>query len=133
MTEKKNPTPGKTAPTTTRKRTVAPPLDLSTLTVQPAEPPVRATGRNGNNPFVKVLQESWAARTQRGATEQGSGRKVVVPTANAQQVENLIRYAGNQLNLGTAIVSTPVAGGKQTEIVFCAKTRKQKKRTTESQ
>lgn len=126
--------------TATRKRTPAPALDMSALTVEAAEAPTRTVKSTQNNLHVmKWMQESWAERKEYATDREtgrkmyrGSGRKVVVPVANKTQVENLIRYAANHMRdehgnvLGSAIEIVELAGANRgkVEIRFCAKTRK---------
>lgn len=107
-----------------RKPRVAPPaLDFSTLTVEDAAAPTRSVTRQ-DNPFMKPMEESAANRTPgvKGAWK-GAGKAVTVPNANVTQVKNYIRYAANDLGVGSAIVEEP-AGKGMTKVTFCAKSRK---------
>lgn len=117
----------------------APPINLDTLTVTDAPAPARASSANGReNPFTAHVQASWEARTQTGAIKsgdekipvyKGAGKSVTVDRVYRKQIENMIRYAGNAIGVGTAIVATDKPGGK-VEIRFCAKTRRGARKRT---
>jgi hypothetical protein len=122
--------PAKKAPT---KKT-APALDFTSLEVTDTETPIRAGRANstGPNPFENHLKASAEKKTDRpkGAWV-GSAKAVTVPKEHAKSVVNLIRYAANRLNMGSAISdlddpNLQRAGGK-VQINFAAKSRKQKR------
>lgn len=102
------------------------PLNFAALTFTDAAAPVRKSSRNrADNPLVPVLRESWAKRNG----DKGAGKSVTVPTAQATELTNLIRYAANQLSdeLGEAVGSAIVAkdnGNGTTTVTFAAKKRR---------
>lgn len=144
MTQTSAQTPAKKVTPEGKKRTrkEAPALDLTSLTVVKAEAPKRqTTGIDiSKNPFVKPIQESWAARQQfakrpdgKGGyitTYLGEGRQVVVPTVNTAQVVALIRQAATHAEVGCAVQTTDQPGGK-TLVKFAAKSRKQARKNGE--
>jgi hypothetical protein len=131
------------APTTTpAKRTrkpaaPAPAFDFAAVTPKVAAAPQRAGGRERvANPTIPWVKESWDKRKQVGSTsgrvtELGEGRTVTIPTANAQQLKNLLNYAARDLEVGVSIDMKNLPGGK-TQVTFAAKSRKQKKAKSEA-
>lgn len=102
------------------------PLDFASLTFTDAPAPVRKSSRSrADNPLVPVLRESWAKRNG----DKGAGKSVTVPTAQATELVNLIRYAANQVTeetgeqVGSAIVATDNPNGTTT-VQFAAKRRR---------
>lgn len=112
------------------------PLNLSALTFTDAPAPVRKSSRTkGDNPLVAVLSASWDAVDNRENSPtkgqlyrdfqngKGAGKAVTVPTSQAQDVVNMIRYAANDLGIGSTIVPTDNPN-KTTTINFAAKKRR---------
>lgn len=112
------------------------PLNLAALTFTDAPAPVRKSSRTkGDNPLTKVLSASWEAVDQREGSPtkgqlyrdfqngKGAGKAVTVPTSQAQEVVNMIRYAANDLEIGSTIVATDNPN-KTTTINFAAKKRR---------
>lgn len=112
------------------------PLDLSALSFADAPAPVRKSSRSkADNPLTKVLQASWDAVDTRDGSPtkgqlyrdfqngKGSGKSVTVPRSQAQEIVNLVRYAANDLELGSTIVTNDNPNGTTT-ITFAAKRRR---------
>lgn len=106
-------------------KTDSKPLDLSALTVAEADVPKQTRERkHKDNPFEAWLAESY---------ESGTGRAVAVPTANASEVEYLIRRASNDLGIGARVVKVEDSPRKgHTTIKFQGKERKQRKTTADA-
>lgn len=127
---------------TAKKTAAAPALDLSALTVTEAAAPRRAGKGDGidirKTVVYQWMADSWAKRTAMAnnagqPTYIGAGKQTIVPTANAGQLESLIRKAAVALGqdlkerIGAAIASEELSGkdkGK-TAVKFAAKTGKQ--------
>lgn len=127
---------------TTRTKKVAPALDFSSIVATKAAAPVRqASVAAQDNPAMAWVRESWNGKVAQGNSNGqpvwlGEGRQVVVPTANAGQVETLIRKAasalGAELNerIGAAVQleENPRVDGKvqrgMTAVRFAAKSGK---------
>lgn len=97
---------------------------LSGLSVETAALPEKVAREKKikDNPFTAWLSESYADR---------SGRAVTVPVANVREVQNLIRYAANDLNIGARVVVQDSRGNvldknKITELVEKGSTAKVK-------
>ncbi len=97
---------------------------LSGLSVETAALPEKVAREKKikDNPFTAWLSESYADR---------SGRSVTVPVANVREVQNLIRYAANDLNIGARVVVQDSRGNvldknKITELVEKGSTAKVK-------
>lgn len=106
-----------------------PALDFGKLTITDSAAPVRKSSRKrADNPLVPVLRESWAKRTG----DKGAGKSVTVPTPQATELTNLIRYAANQVSadtgeqVGSAIVAKDNGNGTTT-VTFAAKRRRNRK------
>jgi hypothetical protein len=131
--------PADTTPAPTKRRkTTAPPLDFNAVTVEDAPQPVKsnAVGET-ENPAIAWFNSSLVKREHlANGSWRGVGKKVVVPVANATQVETLLRKAARTLsarsgeNYGVAIQRVDL-GGDRVEIRYAAKNAKQyTKRTT---
>lgn len=111
-----------------------PELDFSSLTVETAEAPrVQRKGSDKPNPFAQHVGDSWASKTvlrksKDGDVFIGAGRQVIVPTVNAGEAVNLIRRAAAKANLGVAVATEDMPGGK-TRVRFAAKARKVSRKT----
>lgn len=127
-----------------KPKVVRPALDLTALSVSPAEAPrVQRKASDKPNPFTAHLADSWANKTvmrksKDGDVFIGAGRQVIVPTVNVKDVETLIRQAANKANLGSAIDvkngpfrsddgKVTVPAGKS-RVRFAAKSRKQRRK-----
>lgn len=114
-----------------RTRTIAPPIDLSTLKVESAPQPVKAGAVSAqDNPAMGWLRKSWAEKQATGpGTFRGSGQQVRVPQANGTMVSNLVRSAATALSreldtrIGAAVQIVPDKDG-MVFVRFCAKTAK---------
>lgn len=133
-------TPAKATPAKAAKKTVAPALDFSALTATEAVAPQRKSD-NGvdvrKTPVYGWVRDSWNAKTAVANSNgqpvyRGKGLQVIVPTANAGQMESLIRKAAQLLGadlgerIGAAIATEELSGkdkGKSA-VRFCAKTGK---------
>lgn len=124
--------PAKSTAPAKRSRTVAPPIDLTSLVVESAPLPVKSNAiPAADNPAMGWLRKSWASKTATGAgTFRGSGQQVRVPQANSTMVSNLIRSAAQAMSnetgerIGAAVQIVPDKDG-MVYVRFCAKTAKQ--------
>lgn len=135
-----NPT-NKPATKPATKKATPPALDLSALSVTDTAAPRKQGSSDGidirKTPVYGWVQDSWSKRTAMAnsngqPTYLGAGKQVIVPTANAGQMETLIRKAAAALGadlgerIGAAIAREELSGkdkGK-TAVKFAAKTGK---------
>jgi hypothetical protein len=103
-------------------KATAPALDLSAVTVEDAALPAITRQRNAkDNPMLAHLRASME--------NNGAGKAITVPTANAKEVVYLIRSASNRLGCGARVVTTEK--GKNTQIAFGATKRRARKTKAE--
>jgi hypothetical protein len=110
------------------------PFNWDTFAVEDAAPPSRASSRSPeSNPALPHVRNSWDKRD--ADTGLGSGKRITVPQAKAQEFVNYVRYATNYLTeqlgeqIGSSIkVGDPDKNGNVT-IHFAAKRRRKNNRT----
>lgn len=100
-----------------------PPLDVDSLSIEPAPVPTRKNRASANNPFVNHVRDSY---------EYEEGRAVVVDAVQKGRVESLIRRAADSLGIGVSIQVDEVDGNR-VKVSFAGKPRRVRKSKDESE
>lgn len=111
------------------------PLDLaflSSVTVEKADRPERAAGAGrkaaDNSLFENWIRQSWDER--KDGEKLGVGYGMVIPADQVGVFKSRLNKAAATLNLGVSIAEDEMSGGK-VRVRYCAKVRKQAKKTAD--
>lgn len=117
-----------------------PKINFDALTVVESEVPTRqGTGASilDGTPVLGWIDQSWQGRKPRNkrlksgetvTVEQGSGRKITLPSAQVDHMTRLLRLAAAKRGLGVKIVTGEANARGHVDVVFAAKTKDKRAR-----